>query len=336
MSDRRLGLAISGLRTAIKKERPGHSPGRLHVHPKEPNVADLDADIRVRSRIAGLPCCTMRIRCSLTDTTGIATETAAIRARSCRLPVWHASAPEVPSAIIAAALIVIGARNTRRGGAICLTRCANPRCTITVGRRRAVAIGIVCRAGFALAFDACRVKSEVGAVSIRTATLAASQPYSGVAIEIIRRTLAYARGWVADLIGTARDWRARAESICADIPCCAGVPVVAWGAVGLIRVRADARPCIADAGIVTLVGRRANDRRTAYTDPTLAGVAYCAGIGGVAHRLCKLQPAAPGQAAPRSAGNANRPGVKTTGLKTQNPLKWVNDAFPFRKGERLG
>src|SRR5439155_1470197 len=72
--------------------------------------------------------------------------------------------------------------------------------------------------------------------------------------------------------------RPRADACLAGVALGAGVAVVAGRAVGRVRVGAGAARRIADAGNVTLIEGRADDRVRSRADARLAGVALRAGI----------------------------------------------------------
>src|SRR5207249_3893427 len=64
----------------------------------------------------------------------------------------------------------------------------------------------------------------------------------------------------------------------AGVGLCAGVAVAAGGAVGGVRIRADAGRRVAGPRHVTLIERRADDRVRSGAGPRLAGVGLCAGV----------------------------------------------------------
>src|SRR5206468_1283466 len=90
-------------------------------------------------------------------------------------------------------------------------------------------------------------------------------------------------GVVALILGGADDGvAARAAAALAGVGLRAGVAVVAGGAVGLRRVRADAARRIAGAGVVALILGGADDGVGAGAGAALAGVGLRAGVAVVA------------------------------------------------------
>src|SRR5262249_11283862 len=88
----------------------------------------------------------------------------------------------------------------------------------------------------------------------------------------------------------AGDWaRAGAGARLAGSALCAGIPVVAWAAVRLWRVRARARRWIARTRVVALVRRGARHGIDANAHTCLAGVALRAGVAVVAWAAVRLR-----------------------------------------------
>src|SRR5205823_3804707 len=82
--------------------------------------------------------------------------------------------------------------------------------------------------------------------------------------------------------------RSRAGARLAGVGLCARVAVAAGGAVGGVRVRADAGPGVADARDVALIERRADDGVRAGAGPRLARVGLCAGVAVAAGGAVRL------------------------------------------------
>src|SRR5207247_718723 len=192
------------------------------------------------------------------------------------------------------AVVVCGARDAARADAHPAPAHVGPCAAVAVvaggavrhGRVGALAGGRVAAAdGVALiGGDAEYVDAAAGAALTGVVVRARIAVVAGAAVGPDRARAAAGRrvagARVVALIrrGAEDGVRAGTDSTLAGVGLRAGIAVVAGGAVGLRRARAEAGRRIAGARVVALIRRGAGDGVRAGTDSTLAGVGLRAGI----------------------------------------------------------